>query len=79
MENEFLKSSGLLRPDAPAAEPCVVIDAERANYKISWMCALLGVPRSSFYAWRHRVETATAARWRELACHVRRVFEEPLG
>jgi hypothetical protein len=39
-----------------------VIDAEKANYKISWMCALLGVPRSSFYAWRNRAETATAAR-----------------
>jgi transposase InsO family protein len=51
-----------------------VIDAEKANYKISWMCALLGVPRSSFYAWRNRVESATAARRRELAVHLRRVF-----
>jgi putative transposase len=51
-----------------------VIDAEKANYKIAWMCALLGVPRSSFYAWRNRAETATAARRRELAAQVRRVF-----
>ncbi len=48
MENEFLKSSGLLRTDAPVAERCAVIDAERANYKVAWMCRLLGVPRSSF-------------------------------
>jgi putative transposase len=51
-----------------------VIEAEKATYKIAWMCALLGVPRSSFYAWRNRAETATAARRRELAAHVRRVF-----
>ena len=73
------KSSGLLRADAPVAERCAVIDAEKANYKIAWMCRLLGVPRSSFYAWRNRAETATAARRRELAVHVRRVFEAGRG
>jgi len=52
-----------------------VIEAEKANYKVAWMCRLLDVPRSSFYAWRNRVETPTAARRRDLAAHVRRVFE----
>jgi putative transposase len=52
-----------------------VIEAEKANYPISWMCDLLNVPRSSFYAWRNRVETPTQARRRELAGQVRRVFE----
>jgi putative transposase len=56
-----------------------VIDSEKANYKIAWMCRLLGVPRSSFYAWRNRAETATAARRRELAAQVRRVFEAGRG
>jgi putative transposase len=40
------------------------------------MCRLLAVPRSSFYAWRNRVESATVARRRELAEQVRRVFGE---
>jgi putative transposase len=56
-----------------------VIDAEKANYKIAWMCRLLRVPRSSFYAWRGKAETATAARRRELAVHVRRVFDAGRG
>ena len=34
-----------------------------------------GCARSSFYAWRHQVETASAARRRELAEHIRRIFE----
>jgi putative transposase len=56
-----------------------VIDAEKATCKISWMCRLLGVPRSGFYAWRNRAETATVARRRELAAHVRRVFGQGRG
>ena len=56
-----------------------MIGAEKANYKIAWMCRLLGVPRSSFYAWRNRAESATAARRRELAVQVRRVFEAGRG
>jgi hypothetical protein len=39
MENESLKSGRFLRADAPVAERCAVIDVEKANYKISWMCA----------------------------------------
>jgi putative transposase len=37
---------------------------------------MLGVARSSFYEWRRRVETATAARRRELAEDIKRVFAD---
>ena len=40
------------------------------------MCELLDVPRSSFYAWRNRVETPTAARRRELSERIEQVFAE---
>ena len=61
------KSRGLLRPDAPVAVRCALIDAEKANYPVMWMCRLLGVPRSSFYAWRAGSRRPTAVRRRELA------------
>jgi hypothetical protein len=51
-----------------------LIEAEKATYKITWMCRMLNVSRSSYYAWRDRTETPTAARRRELAGHVGRVF-----
>jgi putative transposase len=58
-----------------------VIEAEKATYPIAWMCRLLRVPRSSFYAWRTAVatETATAARRRQLSEHVARVFAAGRG
>jgi putative transposase len=56
-----------------------VIEAEKANYKIAWMCRQLGVPRSSFYAWQRRALSPTAARRVQLAVHVRRVFDDARG
>jgi putative transposase len=56
-----------------------VIDAEKASCKISWMCQLLGVPRSSFCAWRNQVETAAAARRCELSVLVKAAFEAGRG
>ncbi len=52
-----------------------MIDAEKASYKVAWMCRAAGRAQvQSFYAWRNRAETATAARRRELAGMVRRAF-----
>ena len=57
------------------AERCAVIGAEKANYKIAWMCRLVGVHCSSFHARRNRAETAAAARRRELAARVKVALE----
>jgi putative transposase len=40
------------------------------------MWGLLGVARSSYYAWRGRTETPTAARRRELAERITNIFED---
>ena len=56
-----------------------MIDAEKATYDITFMCALLNVPRSSFYAWRNRAETPTAARRRRLAEQVSAEFTASRG
>jgi putative transposase len=51
-----------------------VIEAEKATYPIAFMCRLLRVPRSSFYAWTSRVESPTRARRRVLAAEVTAEF-----
>src|SRR3954463_6526960 len=77
LENEFLKkSSGLLRADATVAERCALIHAEKDNYDITFMCRLMNVARSSYYAWTNRVETPTRARRRALAAEVAREFTD---
>ena len=54
-----------------------MIDAEKATYPIAFMCRLLRVPRSSFYAWTNRVETPTQARRRVLAAAITAEFADP--
>jgi putative transposase len=60
---------------------CALIEAEKANYPITWMCDQLNVPRSSFYAWRAAAGTVTAtvARRRVLAQLVAKVFDDSRG
>lgn len=55
----------------------MLISEEKANYPITFMCALLGLARSSYYAWTKRVElSATAARRAELTELVVALFDE---
>src|SRR3954452_21052151 len=76
LENEFLKkSSGLLRADATVAERCALMHAEKDTYDVTFMCRLLGVARSTYYAWSNRVESPTQARRRVLAAEVAAEFK----
>ena len=61
------------------SQKCALIEAEKAHYPIMFMCRLLKVARSTYYAWVHRVETPTRARRRELAGHITAVFTEHHG
>lgn len=58
-----------------------MIDAQSGNYKVAWMCRLLGVPRASFYAWRQRVGkvTVSQARRMELERLIQIEYEEGRG
>lgn len=53
-----------------------MIEAEKANYPVAWMCRLLNVPRSSFYAWQGQSETATGARRVQYTRLVKDVFAQ---
>ena len=70
------KSRGLLRPDAAVAERCAVIEAEKANYQITWMCAHAGRAALEFLRLaqpgRDADRGAAARSW---ASQVRRVFD----
>src|ERR671929_159755 len=57
-------------------KPIALVEAEKARFPVTFMCDLLGVARSSFYAWRNRVQTPTQARRRALAGQVQRVFDD---
>src|SRR5699024_6711343 len=63
---------------AGLAEKAALIEAEKANYPIVWMCEQLNVPRSSFYAWRTRVGkvSASAARREELKVEIEQIYWE---
>ena len=55
-----------------------MIDAEKDNYPIAWMCEQLHVSRSSFYAWRQRVGmvSESQARREDLKGHIVRIFHK---
>ncbi|WP_425248463.1 IS3 family transposase [Auritidibacter ignavus] len=82
MENEFLKKGrGLLRQGAGLNEKSALVEAEKDNYPIDWMCTQLEVARSSFYAWRARVGTTTdtEARREVLKVEIARIFDQQRG
>jgi len=57
-------------------EKAALIEAEKDEFPIAWMCRQLDIPRSTFYAWRERVDqvTATQARRQWLTRLVRAEF-----
>jgi len=54
-----------------------LIEVEKTNYPVLWMCSMLKVARSSFYAWRSRAETPTGLRRRRLGERVASCSKPP--
>jgi transposase InsO family protein len=53
-----------------------LIESEKANYPVVWMCRMLKVARSSYYAWTTAVMSAAGARRHELAGEIVKVFHD---
>jgi putative transposase len=56
-----------------------VIHANAPLFRVQMMCAMLGVSRSGYYAWRDRKESARAVRDRELSVTIAEIYEESRG
>jgi len=50
------------------------IKAESANYRVTKLCEVLCVKRSSYYAWDKRPESKRSERKKELTELVKKVF-----
>lgn len=57
------------------AEAYEVIEAEKANFPVNFMCDLLGVSRSGFYAWRKREPSKRAKENEELSSKIIEIFD----
>jgi transposase InsO family protein len=56
-----------------------LIDAEKANFAVRWLCRRLEVSRSGYYAWRGRAPAARAKRDEQLAVRVAAIHAENRG
>src|SRR4029077_11186017 len=55
------------------------IDSQRERFELRRLCALYGVTRAGYYAWRGRAESARRGQDRGLLSKIRGVFERSRG
>ena len=55
------------------------IEDRRADYPVTFLCEVLGVSASGYYAWRSRPESERAAANHRLTVEIRRVFRDSGG
>src|SRR5207247_447118 len=55
------------------------IDTQRGELGVTRLCAVYGVTRAGYYAWRQRPESAHAAQDRELQRRIQRLFQQHRG
>lgn len=56
-----------------------MIEMEKANFPLAFLCQQLGVSRSGFYAWQHRPMSDRAKNDLELLGQIRKVFTQHKG
>jgi len=83
-ENELLKNGHGPGRSTPVlfrtkTEIFAFIDRQRGGFPLKRMCALHGVTRVGYYAWRHRDESARREQDRGLLSRIRTLFETSRG
>lgn len=56
-----------------------MVQVKDAEFPVQWMCARLGIPRSSYYRWLDHEESGTTLRRRELTGQVKAMFDSSDG
>ena len=74
-ENEFLKKSCGLLCEKPEVK-YQAIKRYSSRFKVSKMCQILGVPRSSYYAWLKRPESERSKRHKQLLEKIKTIHEQ---
>src|SRR5207247_2594412 len=61
------------------ADAFAFIDTQRGQHAVTRLCALYGVTRAGYYAWRRRPVSRHAAQDRELERRIQRLFQQHRG
>src|SRR5439155_743377 len=61
------------------ADVFAFIDTQRGEHGVTRLCAVYGVTRAGYYAWRQRPESAHAAQDRDLQQRIQRLFQQHRG
>src|SRR5207247_174007 len=61
------------------ADAFAFIDTQRGQHAVTRLCALYGVTRAGYYAWRRRPVSDHAAQDRELERRIQRLFQQHRG
>ena len=69
----------VFRPGDDALIRFRFVDDHRDHFEVKWMCELVEVPKSSFYAWRNHTPSARERSDEVLAGQIREIYDNSRG